>query len=534
MPVRWALFNPNNTSQALLATEAGVWSTDNLNGSLTNWAASNSGMGNVRTDMLQYRSSDNLVLAATHGRGLFSSDIFTSVTADFGVAQTVGYTGKAIRFYDDSYQASSWLWNFGDGNTSSAQNPTHAYNAPGDYTVTLTINGGAASKSKTSFVRILPDQYIPFTLADGGDFESNAEYFGANTISGFGFERGNSSIAGKNGTNSGSFAWVTGLTANEYQNFSDVQLWTPNFNMSVAGAYTLSFYAKYQTEWYSSNEAYDGFRLEYSLDRGENWHLIGDNTFYNYANTLSNGSTAFPYGEPYFAGNISSFTNYTLDISSLAGQSNVAFRFVFKSDGSVTDPGLAIDDFTITGPSTNLLPVILTSFDAKPQSDHALVAWQTAGIEDLDYFQLERSEDGFHFSVIAQRIGEKAEGDSYSFRDFNIGREIYYYRLKIVEKSGFAFYSDIRRVVFGQSDETPVIRPNPANDFAVVSLRNGKGRYRLKFFSMDGHLLFSRSLAAGDLESGFRMDLHDLPAGIYMLRIESEGDRVFNSRLVKY
>ncbi|NIM11614.1 MAG: PKD domain-containing protein, partial [Candidatus Aminicenantes bacterium] len=33
----------------------------------------------------------------------------------------------------------SWLWDFGDGNTSTEQNPTHTYAADGTYTVTLTV-----------------------------------------------------------------------------------------------------------------------------------------------------------------------------------------------------------------------------------------------------------------------------------------------------------------------------------------------------------------------------------------------------------
>lgn len=37
MPIRWALFNPTDSSQALLATEVGVWSTDALTAGTTNW-----------------------------------------------------------------------------------------------------------------------------------------------------------------------------------------------------------------------------------------------------------------------------------------------------------------------------------------------------------------------------------------------------------------------------------------------------------------------------------------------------------------
>jgi hypothetical protein len=79
MPVRWALFNPYNDRQVMLATEVGIWTTDNLNGTSTVWGSSSAGLANVSVHMLQLRSSDNVVVAATHGRGIFtSSNAFSS------------------------------------------------------------------------------------------------------------------------------------------------------------------------------------------------------------------------------------------------------------------------------------------------------------------------------------------------------------------------------------------------------------------------------------------------------------------------
>ena len=72
MPIRWALFHPQNNRQALLATETGVWECINLAKSPVTWTPVNEGMANVRTDMLQIRKSDNTVVAATHGRGFFT------------------------------------------------------------------------------------------------------------------------------------------------------------------------------------------------------------------------------------------------------------------------------------------------------------------------------------------------------------------------------------------------------------------------------------------------------------------------------
>lgn len=81
MPVRWAMFHPFDSTQALLATELGIWTTDMLNGSKTEWFPTNTfGLANVRVDMLQYRSSDHLVAAASHGRGMYTTDYFNLLT----------------------------------------------------------------------------------------------------------------------------------------------------------------------------------------------------------------------------------------------------------------------------------------------------------------------------------------------------------------------------------------------------------------------------------------------------------------------
>lgn len=82
MPVRWAIFAPANAQLngpsggnggILLGTELGVWTTSAINGSSTQWMPNNSGLANVSTHMLKLRASDNLVVAATHGRGLFTT-----------------------------------------------------------------------------------------------------------------------------------------------------------------------------------------------------------------------------------------------------------------------------------------------------------------------------------------------------------------------------------------------------------------------------------------------------------------------------
>jgi len=73
MPVRWGILHPMNSKQVMLATETGVWTTMDAFAQNVVWTPATDGMGNVRVDMLQVRSADNTVLAASHGRGLFTT-----------------------------------------------------------------------------------------------------------------------------------------------------------------------------------------------------------------------------------------------------------------------------------------------------------------------------------------------------------------------------------------------------------------------------------------------------------------------------
>ncbi|MCD4772082.1 MAG: T9SS type A sorting domain-containing protein [Bacteroidales bacterium] len=82
MPIRWAIYHPQNSQQAMLATELGIWTTENLHESTPVWEPAINGLANVRVDMIKIRESDNTVLAATHGRGLFTAtykSVYTSI-----------------------------------------------------------------------------------------------------------------------------------------------------------------------------------------------------------------------------------------------------------------------------------------------------------------------------------------------------------------------------------------------------------------------------------------------------------------------
>jgi PKD repeat protein len=51
-------------------------------------------------------------------------------------------SGTSVQFFNSSTNATGYLWDFGDGETSTDVNPIHVYDMGGNYTVTLTAFNG--------------------------------------------------------------------------------------------------------------------------------------------------------------------------------------------------------------------------------------------------------------------------------------------------------------------------------------------------------------------------------------------------------
>ena len=76
-------------------------------------------------------------------------------TARFSFTPAHPRPGDEVRFSDDSTgEPTSWLWDFGDGQTSQQQNPSHTYTTSGSKTVTLVVSNASGSDSTSNEVRI--------------------------------------------------------------------------------------------------------------------------------------------------------------------------------------------------------------------------------------------------------------------------------------------------------------------------------------------------------------------------------------------
>ncbi len=176
MPVRWVMFYPNDNTKAIIATEAGIWETDLINGASTVWTA-NPTFPVVRTDMLQYRSSDGTIAAATHGRGLFTTIASScSTTPTIAVSPTTSNYcspgGVAVNLTATGGLTYAWSPSAGLSSTSGAT-VTASPSTTTTYTVTgFDVNGCSANANTTITVTASPvvtTSATPSSVCTGGN-----------------------------------------------------------------------------------------------------------------------------------------------------------------------------------------------------------------------------------------------------------------------------------------------------------------------------------------------------------------------------
>jgi cobaltochelatase CobN len=88
--------------------------------------------------------------------------VLSPPVAAFSADVTSGDAPLNVAFTDESTNATSWLWDFGDGENSTQQNPIHVYDSVGTYSVTLTAtnaNGTACEVKDYYITTSLPDAY---------------------------------------------------------------------------------------------------------------------------------------------------------------------------------------------------------------------------------------------------------------------------------------------------------------------------------------------------------------------------------------
>jgi len=155
--------------------------TDQSTGEITSWAWNfgDGGSSTQQNPAHTYNSAGNYTVSLTvTGPGGSDTETKTNyITVTSGTTPPVaGFVGSptsgtaplTVNFTDQSTgEITSWAWNFGDGGSSTQQNPAHTYNSAGTYTVSLTVTGPGGSNTETK------NNYITVTASAGNFMHVN-------------------------------------------------------------------------------------------------------------------------------------------------------------------------------------------------------------------------------------------------------------------------------------------------------------------------------------------------------------------------
>lgn len=169
---------------------------------------------------------------------------------------------------------------------------------------------------------------------------------------------------------------------------------------------------------------------------------------------------------------------------------------------------------------TGVTPVTLLNFTAVLRNHEVLLNWQTTAEFNNRYFDVEKSNDGVHFTAIGRVAGNGTTSlpHSYSLTDPHPNTGMNYYRLKQVDFDGRSTYSRIAAVQITGSNAITAYYTAPSNSIQILFGKK-QAAAEIKLYASNGQLIKS---AVANNVSNYTLPLPALPKGVYMLQIGNE------------
>lgn len=168
-----------DSSGAIYVTDTGnrrIQKFDSTGSYVTKWVSPENGDGKFQNPVgIVVDSSNNVYVVDSFYHCVFQFVKSMSPTANFDSSETSGSTPLPVKFTDLSENATGWYWDFGDGSTSTDQNPIHVYYDEGIYTVkfTATNSAGGDTITKSNYISVKSGQ--PPAQPPVAEFTSSAE-----------------------------------------------------------------------------------------------------------------------------------------------------------------------------------------------------------------------------------------------------------------------------------------------------------------------------------------------------------------------
>lgn len=351
-----------------VGTSIGVYRIDDT---MTEWEVFENNLPNSPVRDLEINLEDGNITAATYGRGIWQSNIAVQVaqkdvrlsTIDSSLDGIVDCNDPAVSItflnngleeitnvdvnYTVNGNSSSFVWN---GSISSMESAT--IDLPqidfsfgiNQLEVETTTTDDAFQDNNIRSIKIVKNEFLNTT--DVNSFETqNDELLSFNNY-GLEFslwERGIPQGNLLNAASSGQAVYGTNLSGN-YSDSTIGYLFSKCYDLSQMSGPELRFSMAFDLEL-----NWDFMNVEYSLDNGLTWDILGsanDSNWYN-SNRVSNGRDCFSCPGAQWTGTDATMNEYIYDLTAFANETKFMIRFNFVSDIEVNQEGVIIDDFSI-------------------------------------------------------------------------------------------------------------------------------------------------------------------------------------------
>ena len=170
----------------------------------------------------------------------------------------------------------------------------------------------------------------------------------------------------------------------------------------------------------------------------------------------------------------------------------------------------------------NLLKTDITSLTGQLKNNYSAIQWQTVNETGKTIYDLEKSTDGIHFTIIGTVRGNAINGiGTYTYKDPEVLSSAAYYRIKVREGSGFKY----SKLLLLSPGELHFAIKNIVNPFSGTMqfdvVLPGQGDIKASIYDNYGRIVkvVTQQQAERGITSIKITDLEVISNGIYTLKV---------------
>lgn len=187
--------------------------------------------------------------------------------------------------------------------------------------------------------------------------------------------------------------------------------------------------------------------------------------------------------------------------------------------------------------AVNPLPVELVYFNVKSSIEVVDISWTTASELNNDYFEVQRSGNGYQFEVLGQvkGAGNSNEILNYNYIDQHPFNGISYYRLRQVDFDGKSSMSKI--VSINRNTNNPIINntyPNPVVDKLHIDLAGSTSTdLKVELIDATGRKILEKHYTNNAEPQSVLIETRQVATGLYSLRVtDMNGNGVIQQKAI--